>query len=400
MRAWSVLLTPFMVTACASAPPVTPQVVDVDTRDLVEAQAAPDLPPWMIAAQWAVIGEVPAGLSTGGDLMFADAEGITAIYRPVARGLLPEHLRGLIGQRLAVVSDKGVRGCEAVISEMAVGVFLTDSDAGYHALFEEVEYDEEGNIIREVPAQERYAGAVEGRSFRLFTALTDVSGEPFEGCAKDDFIAHHVTPVVGRPMALSDAAAPLRAKVVAAFREHGFWEIQQTNFQKSVEALRKQSREAYEAEVAAAKKSGASATEIAEIYRDDRADQARATWDVVDDDAQGDAYNGNYVAVWRDKKGSDRFAVAIIGNDQSCAAPRSWMLFGVDGDQVVTLDFGIRGPPTGVVEHDDGTIEALFGTWDPRSIRRVDGDDLITRREHAVSASLHCSHGQIPPLVP
>ncbi len=396
MRLMSLLVIPLL--ACASAQRAAPPERDTKASEVSQTGAPSDMPPWMIAAQWAFIGEAPANLVADGELRLGEAEGISTVYRSVAKEVLPDHLRALVGQRFAVVSDKGRRGCDVVVSNLALGVFLTDSDPGYHMLFEESEYDEEGNVVREVPAQERFARAIEGRSLDLIATLTDDAGEPFSGCTEDDFIAHHLTPTVGRPMTLGDATGVLRAKVLAAFREHGFWEVQQTNFQKSVEALRKQSREAFEADVAEARKSGATPEEIAEIYRDERADQASATWDKVENDDQGDAYSGNYVAIWRDTKGVDRFALAIIGNDESCAAPRSWMLFRIDGETLVTLDFDIRGSPSGVVEQADGTVEVLHGTWDPRSIRRLDGDGLVTHRAHTLSSGLHCSYGQIPPL--
>jgi len=336
------------------------------------------------------------GLTVDGELVLEELYGLAAIHRTVAPERLPRGLRGLIGERLQAVSQTGARGCEVVVSKVVVGALLTDSDSGYHALFEAEEYDDEGNAVRTIPDQERFAKSIEGQRVELMIALADTDGQAFDGCEVDGFVAHHVTRLTGTPLSEDAADGALSARALAAFRDHGFWEIQQVGYQRSVEALRKQAREEYETEVANAKADGASKADIDEIHRDERADHAPPDW--VTAEGVEDTTSEPEVVAWKDGAGRVRFVRATLGNDVSCAAPRAWMFFRVDRDELVVLDFGHAGSPVGIVEYPDGRTEVLFGTWDKKSIRHLDGDQLTVQRAFALSNALHCSYGQIPPL--
>lgn len=405
------------LVGCASGPRVgSPQEVDGVTQTAGGAAvvAKPDLPgapPWMVVGRWAVVSESVEGFEPSGELEATEAEGVSFVFSVAPDALVPAAAKAWAakGRRLALVNSDGDKGCEVVVGRALVGAFLTDSDAGFHAIYMEEEYDDEGNVVRTVPEQERYRKAVEGQRMKLVVELIDVdlleqggvTGGSFEGCGPDETVAHHVAVDAGRALARAEAPVALRERALKAFRDHGFWEVQQASYQQSVEELRKRSREEYEAEIKEAVLQRATKAQIAEIYRDTRAEEAPPTWDQEeseDEGSEGNAYSGRYASMWVDGQGRPRYLVAILGNQVSCAAPRGWMLFRVEGEALTVLDFGVRAWPVAVVERGAGGEEVLFGTWDPRSLARVEGERLVPVRGNAVSDGLHCSYGQIPPV--
>jgi hypothetical protein len=228
-------------------------------------------------------------------------------------------------------------------------------------------------------------------------ALETPAGGRFEGCDENSWV-HHITRTPGRALESSEAATPLLERGLLAFREHGFWEIQQVAYERSVEHLREASRKEYEEAVAEAKKRRAKKDEIDEIERDKRADLAPPTWEaLLRDNAEAFDSGGSeapFGVVWRDG-GQDRYLLVRMGNDVSCAAPDAWMFFQVAGPDLEVIDFGIDAAPSWIVER-DGHHEVMADS--PARVSRLDNGRLIPVAESAFESSLHCGWGQIPPV--
>lgn len=389
--AWWCLLLGGCASAGSRGPePVAPVEVVEPAREVVRSYA--------VLGAWAHVGlasELLPGFSVGE--LALDDQGFATVYAEVPKERLTPMLAALSGARMRAIEEEG-GGCEVVLGRVVVGAQLGDSDAGYHALWDGGIYNDEGDLIGERPEKERFAEALSGQALRVFAELKTASGERFEGCSEDDSV-HHVATVAGTPLVEAEASAEMLAAGLLALREHGFWEVQQAGYQRSVELLREASRREYEAAIAEAKRQRASKKELAEIELDRRADYAPATWEAKpvgpDDEIWG--YEDPSGTVWSDARGV-RFLLVKTGNDVSCAAPRAWMLFrveGIGGAELTPLDFGIMGSPSLVVARGGG-FEVLT-SW-PTAVARVGEGRLEVVAPSAMDAAPHCSWGQIPPI--
>lgn len=379
------------VGGCASAPRPAP------VEEVVVARAPEPERPFAVFGSWAHVGaaaELLPGLVPGA--LALDDQGLATVYAEVPRERLPASLVALSGKKMKAV-DEGGGACDVVLGRVVVGGQLIDSDMGYHALYDGAIYNDDGDEIGQRPEQERYAEALEGRPLSVLVELLNGSGGRFEGCSEHES-AHHVASVAGTPLIEEEAPAELVEAGLSALREHGFWEVQQAGYQRSVEQLREESRREHEAKIAQAKKLRASKKELAELEdeRDKRADFAPPTWEAkpVGPEDQIWGYEEPSGTVWRDAGGT-RFLVVQTGNDVSCAAPRAWMFFQVEGAELRPLDFGIMGTPSQVLARDGG-FDVLM-SW-PTAVARVAGGRLDLVAPSTVDAAPHCSWGQIPPL--
>lgn len=383
-----------LLGGCASAGPRAPG--PAAPVEVVEP-AAEVVRSYAVFGSWAHVGvasDLLPGFSLGELAM--DDQGLATVYAEVPKERLTPKLAALSGARMRAVEEDG-GGCEIVLGRVVVGAQLDDSDAGYHALWDGTVYNDEGDPIGERSEKERFAEALAGQTLRVLAELKTASGERFEGCSADDSV-HHVTTLAGEPLVEAEASAEMLAAGLLALREHGFWEVQQAGYQRSVERLREESRREHEAKIAEAKKRRASKKELAELeeVRDTRADFAPATWDAmpVGPEDQIWGYEEPVGTLWSDGRGP-RFLLVQTGNDVSCAAPRAWMFFQVDGAELTTLDFGILGSPTQVLARGGG-FDVLM-SWPPE-VARVVGGRLEVVAPASGDAAPHCSWGQIPPL--
>ena len=386
-----------LLSGCASAPPRPATVEEVAKVVEPSAPAAPAERPFAVFGSWANVGpasELLPGFAAGP--LALDDQGFATVYAEVPKDRLPVALLGLTGKKMKAVDEAGAV-CDVVLGRVVVGAQLIDSDRGYHALYDGAIYNEDGDEIGQRPEQERFAEALEGMSPSVLAELLDASGARFEGCTEGE-ATHHVTTVVGEPLTRADASAEQLEAGLKALREHGFWEVQQAGYQRSVEQLREASRREYEAELAAAKKRRATRKELAELEesRDKRADYAPATWEAqpVGPEDQIWGYEEPTGTVWSDGRGA-RFLLVETGNDASCAAPRAWMLFQVAGAELTALDFGILGRPSLVFARGGG-FDVMM-SW-PTSVARVVDGRLEVVAPPSVDAAPHCGWGQIPPV--
>ncbi|HRE89236.1 MAG TPA: hypothetical protein PK095_08855 [Myxococcota bacterium] len=381
-----------LLGGCASAAPRPAPVAEAVVAPAPEPEQA-----YAVFGSWAHVGAAAEHLPgfVSGQLALDD-QGFATVYAEVPKERLMGSLRALSGKKMKAVAETG-GSCEVVLGRVVVGAQLIDSDRGYHALFDATIYNDDGDEIGERPEQERYAEALEGRPLSVLVELLDAAGARFEQCA-DGETAHHVASGAGEPLVEQEASAEMIESGLRALREHGFWEVQQAGYQRSVERLREESRREYEARLAAAKRVRATKKEVAELEdeRDKRADYAPATWEAkpVGPEDQIWGYEEPSGTVWSDGRGA-RFLVVKTGNDVSCAAPRAWMLFQVDGAELTPLDFGILGGPSQVLSRDGG-FDVLM-SW-PTAVARVVGGQLSVVAPPSVDAAPHCSWGQIPPV--
>lgn len=402
------VLAALLMTGCASAAPVSRQggegsPANGTERDTKSEPAADTVraPSWVVASAWATLGPAETLLPgvTASTTWVLDGEGMPTLISEVPAGRLTPKLAALRGRKVTAVTDSGTT-CEVVLGRVVLGAQIDEDDS--YPLFDSVIYDDEGNAIGERPEQERYAEVIKDQTLQVLVALETSKGERFTSCDENTSV-HHVTPTPGTALVKAEADAALTARALAAFREHGFWEVQQAAYQRSVELLRESSRKAYEDEVAEARKRRAKKREIAEIERDRRADTAPATWEaepVAGRDVDGEdatdywGIQGPAASVWREGE-NVRFVVVELGNDVSCAAPRAWMLFQVESADLVVVDFGIAHAPFAIFER-QGAYDVL-STWPPR-VARIETRGLVTVAESPIDHGLHCSWGQIPPI--
>ena len=374
--------------ACASTGAAVKPVASEPVAEVLPA------PVWVVSGAWAKLGDV-AELMPGfepGDAFELDMEGgAPVLYAAVGDEQLPAAVRKLRGQRMTAVQENGAT-CDVVLGQIVVARAFNDTDPGFGLLFDGSVYDDEGEVVSVVAEGERFVKAMEGHSLGVWVGLTSRGGERLQACDDDDYV-HHITSSAGRVLDERRASEAELAEGLAALREHGFWEVQQAAYQRSVERLRESSRREYDIAVAAAKKRRAKKDELAEIERerDTRADDAPATWEAPSTgDWEGEEPSGT---VWSD--GTTRFLLVQTGNGVSCAAPRAWMLFTSEGGELTTLDFGVRAAPTAIYGRAGG-FEVASG-W-PGSVARVVGSRLVVVSELDSSNVSHCGWSQIPPL--
>lgn len=376
-----------LLAACATTRPTRVPTAPVHAEPPMEVERA-----WIPNGAWITLGpadQVLPGLARTGALELDQASQFT-VHGPVDEARLPPEVSALKALTLWAVAEGG-EACRVEVGRVVVGAHLGGDDHAYIELVEGMEYDEQGEIVREIPEQERWSKALARVPLQAMVELTTPDGKRFEGCDESSQV-HHITTIPGKSLIGADAPADLLERGLAAFRAHGFWEVQQAAYQRSVEALRERTRREYEAEVKALKKRRASREEIAELERDTRADEAPPTWDKP---ANDDEYAQPEGTVWTEEGGRPRFLKVELGHDLSCAAPRAWMLFELSGEALTPLDFGVALAPRGVIARPEG-FEVLGG-W-PGILWRVVGDHLESIAQSSIDFGLHCSWEQIPPV--
>ncbi len=387
------ILTAGLLASCASTAPVNHQYSPIGE---VEPEGPPQLEfPWLLIESDADLGPLSPDIKLP-EVTPTPIFGVSVseLSKNVPSELLPKPLQKALGKKLWAFSEMGEKLCEVVITGYAARVVFEPESSEATEIFDPYIEDSNEDGMPDAPASsehERYTKAFDDSPKRLVAVLTRDGLTPYEGCGElgelDLFVSDR--PLTRLPT-LTEVSPELSHMALAAFRSHAFWDLQQDAYQRSVEDERTRVR----MEVEEAKKQRWSREEIAELRDGDRSKDAPKTWDEGKEE-----WNGPSFRAWGEE-GKPIFIEVELGHDLSCAAPRAWMIFRVDGSTLETAAFDVGRPPSMLVDvGDDGRYEMLRGGWLDKRIESLDLEGAQLRGLSFTSPNEHhCEYSSLGPV--
>jgi hypothetical protein len=396
-----IVLALTVMTGCASAPSaiLTPsEPPPVAPPAPVEPPALPltELP-WLMLEREADLGPVPNDLPLPSTVPTAVGSlALLQLSKELPRESLPPSYLKLLGERLKVYASEGAAHCDVVVAGFAVQVpFDPDSGTAGDVFYPPEPYDEDGDGTPDgeppVPEEVRFRKAFDEGPKRLVATLRLPDGRPYEGCVEGELDFLVGRDGIAHLEATETVPKRLEREAFKALRSHGFWDLQQDAYVRSLEQERTRVRLAIEA----GKHEGMSRSDLRELAASDRSLKAPKTWEESTQD-----WSTPTLRLWEGARG-DKLLVLEVGNGYSCAAPRGWMAFRVSDDGLETIAFDVGKGPLGFIDIDqDGRFEMMREYWVDKRIDELDPAlALPPKREMTLDGwELHCGWEDLPPL--